>query len=97
MEKSRVYIDLFIEESNVYIRFRNVSKDALNIEPKDLINVINKNKEEDRSGLGLEIAKNLVYLQNGKFDLDIKGDLFTVLISFPVYIEDGEGNDKEIY
>ena len=59
-----------------------------------MISVINKNKEADRSGLGLEIAKNLVHLQNGKFDLDIKGDLFTVLISFPIYIGDGEDNDK---
>ncbi len=94
LDKSRVYIDLFEKEANVYIRFRNISKNELNIEAKELISVINKNKEADRSGLGLEIAKNLVHLQNGKFDLDIKGDLFTVLISFPIYIGDGEDNDK---
>lgn len=97
LDGSRVYVDLFTKDNRAYITIRNVSKEELNIEPDDLVNIINKNNEEDRSGLALEIAKNLVLLQNGDFDLDIKADLFSVIISFEIYKEESENDDKQVY
>lgn len=37
------------------------------------------------SGLGLSIAQDLVRLQDGEFQLDIDGDLFKTLITFPEF------------
>lgn len=82
LENSRVYIDVVNFTDTVSIKFRNTSKTELNIEPKDLVHVMNSNEEEDASGLGLEIARNLVALQNGKFNLEIDADLFKVEIIF---------------
>lgn len=84
LENSRVYIDVRCSDNKVYICIKNTSKKELNIEPKDLIYIINNNKEENVSGLGLEIAKNLVILQKGSFNISIDGDLFKVEISFNI-------------
>ena len=37
------------------------------------------------SGLGLSIAKDLTRLQGGTFDIQLDGDLFKVIITFPEY------------
>lgn len=84
LENSRVYLDVKKEDKRLNIILKNTSKKELNIEPKDLVHIINNNKSEDVSGLGLEIAKNLVLLQNGDFKIDIDGDLFKVIISFNI-------------
>jgi len=34
--------------------------------------------------LGLSIAKSLTELQNGEMDISIDGDLFKVVLSFPI-------------
>ncbi|WP_195429245.1 sensor histidine kinase [Clostridium sp. D46t1_190503_E9] len=82
LENSRVYIDVNCKNDKVYICIKNTSKKELNIEPKDLIYIINSNNEEDVSGLGIEIAKNLILLQKGDFNISIDGDLFKVEIAF---------------
>ena len=38
----------------------------------------------DGNGLGISIAKSLTELQNGTLDLSIDGDLFKVILTFPV-------------
>ena len=45
-------------------------------------------RSTEGSGLGLSIAKNLVGLQGGTFDIYLDGDLFKVVITF-------EAVDKE--
>ena len=51
-----------------------------------------KNNDDNVSGLNLEIARNLVLIQKGSFDLDIEADLFKVKVSFPVIEEKGGNN-----
>ncbi len=55
-------------------------------------------RASEGSGLGLSIARDLVRLQDGEFQLGIDGDLFKVLITFPEFVskiiidsEEGEG------
>ncbi len=96
LENSRVYLDVKKEDKKLYIILKNTSKKELNIEPKDLVHIINNNKSEDVSGLGLEIAKNLVLLQNGNFKIDIDGDLFKVTITFNLTTKDEVSLDKGV-
>ena len=42
-----------------------------------------ESRSSQGSGLGLSIAKSLVENQNGKFDIEIDGDLFKAIIEMP--------------
>ncbi len=41
-----------------------------------------KSRYTEGSGLGLSIAKSLTEMQGGKFDINIDGDLFKVIIEY---------------
>lgn len=92
LDNSRVYIDLGKSNETVNISFKNTSKNELNIDPKNLEEII-KNNDDNVSGLNLEIARNLVLIQKGSFDLDIEADLFKVSVSFSAIEEKGEDNN----
>ncbi|WP_195989259.1 sensor histidine kinase [Clostridium sp. D53t1_180928_C8] len=89
LDNSRVYINLEKSNEIVNVGFKNTSKRELNISPKNLDEII-ENNDDNVSGLNLEIARNLVLIQNGSFDLDIEADLFKVNVSFSVIEEKGE-------
>ena len=85
MPHSRVYIDVLSMETQVQIRFRNVSAMELDIDTEKLTERFVRGdsaRNSEGSGLGLAIAKSFVELQKGTFAIDVDGDLFKVLISF---------------
>jgi signal transduction histidine kinase len=85
LENSRVYIEVFEENSKVKISLKNISKEKLNITTDELMQRFvrgDKSRTTEGSGLGISIAKSLVEAQNGKFSLSIDGDLFKVEIEF---------------
>ena len=41
-------------------------------------------RSSEGNGLGLSIARSLAELQSGTMDLSIDGDLFKVILSFPL-------------
>ena len=85
LENSRVYIEAKKNDNTVKIIFKNISKDKLNISSEELMQRFvrgDKSRTTEGSGLGLSIAQSLVELQNGKFSLQIDGDLFKVEIEF---------------
>ena len=90
LEKTRVYVELEVEDGQAIFSIKNISKTPL---PE------NADKEHDLterfvrgeasrttegSGLGLSIAKNLTNLMGGTFELKLDGDLFVATISFEV-------------
>lgn len=85
LDSSRVYIDMKREKSKIEISIKNISKDKLNISSDELMQRFvrgDKSRYTEGSGLGLSIAKSLVELQGGKFDIVIDGDLFKVVMKW---------------
>ena len=86
LENSRVYIDIsIVDNTNVVIEMKNISKDKLNISADELMQRFvrgDRSRNTEGSGLGISIAQNLTELQNGTFELKLDGDLFKVKLTF---------------
>lgn len=82
---TRVYINLETVDGNAVMTFRNTSKYPLNITSEELMERFvrgDSSRNTEGSGLGLSIARSLMELMNGSFELYIDGDLFKVVLKF---------------
>lgn len=87
LPSTRVYVVSTLSREAVTISFKNVSWDELNISPDELMERFvrgDASRHTEGSGLGLSIARSLVQLQGGRFDLAIDADLFRADITFPL-------------
>ena len=85
MERSRVYLDVYKEGDKIVLSLKNISEMPLNIDSNELTERFVRgdvSRTTEGSGLGLSIAKNLVELQDGEFNIVIDGDLFKVIVKF---------------
>lgn len=84
---TRVYLLLEKDNNQTIITFKNISSEKLDISAKDLLKRFvrgDKSRNTEGSGLGLSIAESLTKLQNGTFDISLDGDLFKIIITFPL-------------
>lgn len=91
MPNTRVYVEARRVGCRVVLEIKNISENSLNIKAEELTERFIRgdvSRSTEGSGLGLSIAKNLVGLQGGTFDIYLDGDLFKVVITF-------EAVDKE--
>ena len=87
MPGTRVYLDATKDESRVAFSVKNISEQPLNISPDELTERFIRGdtaRTTEGSGLGLSIAKSLTELQGGSFEIFLDGDLFKVVIGFPL-------------
>ena len=87
LPSTRGYVVSTLSREAVTISFKNVSRDELNISPDELMERFvrgDASRHTEGSGLGLSIARSLVQLQGGRFDLAIDADLFRADITFPL-------------
>lgn len=99
MPGTRVYIDLTCENERVRLEIKNISKAPLNIEVSELMERFvrgDQSRTTEGSGLGLSIARDLVRMQDGEFQIYLDGDLFKVVIEFPEYISPVVVNMEEV-
>lgn len=85
---TRVYADLVCDEEMAAFTLKNISAAKLNISPDELMERFTRGdaaRSTEGSGLGLSIAKDLVRLQGGTFELQLDGDLFKIVITFSRY------------
>ncbi len=85
MANSRVYLEIKERDDEVIIEFKNISATQMNFSAEEIIERFvrgDKSRHEAGSGLGLAIAKSFTEIQNGKFEIEIDGDLFKVIITF---------------
>lgn len=86
-ENTRVYVTVEKKEDQVEIIFRNMSSFPLEISAEELKERFvrgDKSRHVEGNGLGLSIAGSLVELQNGRMEIVTDGDLFKVILIFPV-------------
>ena len=83
MPHSRVYVDVENSKDSVKVIFRNTSAQELDFDPERLTERFvrgDASRKSEGSGLGLAIAKSFVELQNGRFKIEVDGDLFKVIL-----------------
>ena len=86
MPGTRLYIELVKEQDQVLLSLKNVSRAALRIDAEELMERFVRgdiSRNSEGSGLGLNIAKSLMEIQNGQMQLLLDGDLFKVTLIFP--------------
>ncbi len=92
---SRVYADMKADEERVVFSLKNISLQPLNIDAEELTERFiqgDESRSTEGSGLGLSIAKNLVELMDGRFEIYLDGDLFKTTLIFPVKPVNGREN-----
>lgn len=83
---TRLYIELAEEGDQVHLSLKNISKEPLHISAEDLLERFVRGdiaRNSEGSGLGLNIAKSLMEIQNGQLQLQLDGDLFKITLVFP--------------
>lgn len=88
---TRVYLDMEVIEEDgkrmASLSIKNISAQPLNIDADELTERFIRgdvSRSTEGSGLGLSIAKNLTQAQHGSFTIYLDGDLFKVILKFPV-------------
>ncbi|MDE7010953.1 MAG: sensor histidine kinase, partial [Oscillospiraceae bacterium] len=86
MAGTRVYIDLVERDGRVVLSIKNVSRDQLNVSAEELMERFvrgDASRHTEGSGLGLNIARSLIDLMGGTFELSVDGDLFKAHLTLP--------------
>lgn len=84
---TRVYVRVFEEGSYGCFEIKNISREALDINPDQLTERFvrgDESRTNEGNGLGLAIAKDLCTLQGGILELNIDGDLFKATVKLPL-------------
>ena len=84
---TRVYLTLEAADGQAVISFKNTSRAPLDIPAEELLERFVRGdaaRTGEGSGLGLSIARSLTELQKGTLDLTVDGDLFKVVLRFPI-------------
>lgn len=90
LEKTKVYVELYVEKKTAVFSIRNISKNHIEVLQGNYLDLTERfvrgefSRTTEGSGLGLSIAKNLTVLMGGKFEIRVEGELFIAEISFPV-------------
>ena len=83
---TRLYVDITESGGKVLISLKNVSAQELNVDAEELMERFVRGdaaRNSDGSGLGLNIAKSLMEVQNGQLALTVDGDLFKATLILP--------------
>ncbi len=89
---TRVYLTLERSGGDAVVTLKNVSSYPLNIPADELLERFTRadlSRSTSGSGLGLSIAKSLTELQGGTLTPVVDGDLFKIILRFPLI---GEGS-----
>ncbi|MCQ2432825.1 MAG: ATP-binding protein [Clostridia bacterium] len=87
MTRTRVYLTAEVVGGQAALSFRNISGTELTVDASELTERFVRgdvSRHTEGSGLGLAIAKSLTELQGGALSISTDGDLFKVVVTFPI-------------
>ncbi|MCH5342636.1 MAG: HAMP domain-containing histidine kinase [Acetatifactor sp.] len=90
LEGTRVYLEMTVEDGQIEASIKNISERQMNMRGDELTERFirgDSSRTTEGSGLGLFIAKSLTQVQGGTFEIQLDGDLFKVVLTFPEYQE----------
>lgn len=96
---TRAYVNLERNPAQAVITFRNISRYQLNISSEELMERFvrgDSSRNTEGNGLGISIARSLTELMRGTFELVVDGDLFKVILSFPLCAVSCHGQEDTI-
>lgn len=85
MPGTRLFLDLVCVDSQVLLSIKNISKEELRLSSEELMERFSQgdsSRQNGGSGLGLNIARSLMEIQNGQLQLQMDGDLFKITLFF---------------
>lgn len=85
LSNTRVYVDIYTDETFATVSIKNVSATKLNFKADELMERFvrgDASRNTEGSGLGLSIAKSLAALQDATFGIEFDGDLFKAVVKF---------------
>lgn len=83
---TRVYVSLEEEENRILFIIKNISNYEMDFNSEEIFERFkrgDKSRNTEGSGLGLNIAKSIMDLHGGSLDVEIDGDLFKAIVTFP--------------
>ena len=89
LEGSRVYVQLSAQNDSAVVSVRNISRNEITMNAEDLTARFvrgDQNRTTEGSGLGLSIAKSFTEACGGQFNVYTDGDVFTVIVQFPLVL-----------
>lgn len=92
MPGTRFYLTVEADDT-VTATFRNISREQLDVSAEDLMERFvrgDASRHTEGSGLGLSIARSLTESMGGQFALQVDGDLFKAMVTFPVILQTQE-------
>lgn len=83
LEDSEVSIDIIKENSCLIIKIKNISKEKIIIGSEEIMKRFKRgDKSRHTEGLGLDIVKKFVQLQNGIFSIEVEENKFESEIKY---------------
>ena len=88
LKGTRIYVDLAEEKGKAVLGIKNTAGYEMNFSKDEILQRFfrgDQARSGDGSGLGLSIAESFTRVSGGEFDLQVDGDQFKVLVTFPLY------------
>ncbi len=95
---SRVYLVLEVIENRAFVTIKNISAHEMNFTAEEIVQRFSRGdqaRSEEGSGLGLSIADSFAKVCGGEMKVEIDGDLFKIILSFPVISKNDESKHDE--
>lgn len=95
LKGTRIYFSLEKDDKQAVITIKNIASYEMTFTKEEILERFtrgDKARSTEGSGLGLSIAQGFTIACGGAFDIDLDGDMFKTIITFPL-----EGSQPESY
>ncbi len=93
MQGTRIYYSLETHGNYAYIIIKNIAAYEMNFTKEEIMERFtrgDKARSTEGTGLGLSIAQGFTLACGGNFDIELDGDMFKAIVSFPMANEPSE-------